>query len=194
MSNETRRQIIETTSDLLERQGYHATGLKQIVKESGAPRGSLYYYFPDGKEEMASVAVERKAQMMADHTRAILDEYDDPAEAVHGFVLRLAEKFRVTNYCGGAPLTAVALETCSNSERLRDTCVSAYGVLHQPFFDKLVAGGFDPDRAERLTTLVAASIEGAIVLARTRRDAGPLESVATELRAMLEHVRAEYSI
>ncbi len=39
----TRNQIIETTCDLLESQGFHGTGLSQIIKESGAPRGSLYY-------------------------------------------------------------------------------------------------------------------------------------------------------
>ena len=49
--NTTRQQIVEKTSALLERQGYHATGLNQIVAESETPRGSLYYYFPHGKEE-----------------------------------------------------------------------------------------------------------------------------------------------
>jgi TetR/AcrR family transcriptional regulator, lmrAB and yxaGH operons repressor len=52
----TRDQIIQTTCTLLESQGYHATGLNQILKESGAPKGSLYYYFPQGKEELAEEA------------------------------------------------------------------------------------------------------------------------------------------
>ena len=53
----TRDQIIQTTSNLIENQGYHATGLNEIVKESGAPKGSIYYYFPDGKEGITAEAV-----------------------------------------------------------------------------------------------------------------------------------------
>ncbi len=57
----TRDHIIDTTSQLLEQQGYFATGLNQIVQESGAPKGSLYYYFPEGKEELTAEAIERSA-------------------------------------------------------------------------------------------------------------------------------------
>lgn len=52
--NTTRDQIIETTCELLEAYGYHATGLNQILTKSGTPKGSLYYYFPEGKEELTS--------------------------------------------------------------------------------------------------------------------------------------------
>jgi AcrR family transcriptional regulator len=59
-----RDQIISKTCELFENQGYHATGINQIVKESGAPKGSIYYYFPDGKEEIALEAVIRSGQIM----------------------------------------------------------------------------------------------------------------------------------
>ncbi|MDQ2717139.1 MAG: TetR/AcrR family transcriptional regulator, partial [Chloroflexota bacterium] len=63
--NTTREQIIEATCDLLEAQGYHATGLNQILAESGAPKGSLYYYFPQGKEELTAAAIDRTGKLVA---------------------------------------------------------------------------------------------------------------------------------
>ena len=52
-----RRAIVETAVRLFRKQGYAATGLNQIVEESGAPKGSLYHYFPDGKLAIAAEAV-----------------------------------------------------------------------------------------------------------------------------------------
>jgi TetR/AcrR family transcriptional repressor of lmrAB and yxaGH operons len=68
----TRDQIIQTTSDLLENQGYHATGMSEIVKASGAPKGSIYYYFPKGKEEITSEAVLFAGRMVAERIRVHL--------------------------------------------------------------------------------------------------------------------------
>ena len=52
-----REEILQATTALLEKQGSHATGLNEIIRESGAPKGSLYYYFPEGKDQLVSEAV-----------------------------------------------------------------------------------------------------------------------------------------
>ena len=87
----TRQQIIEKTSELLDRQGYHATGLNQIVAESETPRGSLYYYFPAGKEELAAEAIGYKAHQMSEHERRSLATIGPAIEAIYQFVVSLAD-------------------------------------------------------------------------------------------------------
>lgn len=54
---DSREKILAAATRLFQLQGYYGTGLNQIIKESGAPKGSLYYHFPDGKEQLAIEAV-----------------------------------------------------------------------------------------------------------------------------------------
>jgi TetR/AcrR family transcriptional repressor of lmrAB and yxaGH operons len=58
MKHHTRDNIIDVAKTLFQIQGYHATGINQIIRESDVPKGSLYYHFPNGKEEIAIAAVE----------------------------------------------------------------------------------------------------------------------------------------
>lgn len=186
MSNTTRYKIVATTSRLLERQGYHATGLNQIVKESGTPRGSLYYYFPDGKEELAVEAVTQRMSQMADHTRRVLSEIDDAAEAIHALFIEIANGME-KQACGtGAPIAAVALEASNSSEPLRQACATGYQGLEDIFAAKLVMSGYSSEKAGSLAATINASIEGAMIMSRTKQDIGILINMANDLKTLIE--------
>src|SRR5436309_1980419 len=143
----TRDQIIETTCNLLESQGYHATGLNQIIAESGSPKGSLYYYFPLGKEELTEAAVARSGRIVEKNIRVGLADNDDPAEAIASFVRMIAQGVEASNFSAGGPLMTVALETVNSSERLNLACREAYGWIRTAFTEKLVTSGLAPERA-----------------------------------------------
>ncbi|MCU0509263.1 MAG: TetR/AcrR family transcriptional regulator [Anaerolineae bacterium] len=178
----TREQIIETTSHLLEQQGYYATGLNQIVQESGAPKGSLYYYFPQGKEELTAEAIDRSAREFTRIIETELARYDDPAETIYQFMQGLAEHAQASDCRGGAPIATVALETAGHSERLTAACQAAYGRYQSAFAARFVASGFSEERAAQLATLIVAAIEGGMILSRTQRSAAPLQTIAGDLR------------
>jgi TetR/AcrR family transcriptional repressor of lmrAB and yxaGH operons len=186
----TREQIINTTSELLERQGYHATGLNQIVQVSGAPKGSLYYYFPEGKEELTAEAIMRSGRELAEHVRRELAGIEDAAEAIQRFVANLAEHVHASDCRGGAPIAAVALETASTNDRLAAACQEAYRQMQSAFEEKLFAGGYDEVSAGELATFIVAAIEGGIVLARAHRSADALRQMGRELGCLLRARRA----
>ena len=75
-----RQRIIDTASRLFQEQGYRATGLNQILRESGAPKGSLYYYFPDGKEDLAVHAVRAAADAIRETVSRGLDPHKEKGE------------------------------------------------------------------------------------------------------------------
>lgn len=184
MSN-AREQILQTTCALLERQGFHGTGLNEIVKESGAPKGSLYYYFPDGKDQITAEAVLQSGQLTAERIRAGLSESSSASKAVYDFVLNIADNVELSGFAAGSPLTAVAMETATKSERINQACREAYGALQAAFREKLLECGFTRIKAEELSTFITASIEGGIILSRTYHTADPLRLVGKQLKALL---------
>jgi len=186
MSNPTRQKILATTSNLLERQGYHATGLNQIVKESGTPRGSLYYYFPEGKEELAAEAVTQRMNAMSDHMRRFLGEIADSVEAIYAMIVDISQNMAQQSCGTGAPIAAVALEASNTSERIRKACAEGYQGLQEVIAAKLVMGGFSAEKAYSLATTINAAIEGAMILSRTKQDANILVNVAKDIKALLQ--------
>ena len=185
----TRDLIIETARDLLETQGFHATGLNQIVKESGAPKGSLYHYFPDGKDAIAEAPIARAARTVAERIAASLATSDNPADAVRRFVSLVADRVEASGYRSGGPLMTVAMETATTNARLNYACREAYSLLQGAFEAKLVQAGFSEVQARQLATFITASIEGGILLCRTYHSGNPLRLVAEQLGQMIEVAR-----
>lgn len=181
----TRDTLIDATCDLLEARGYHATGLSKILEASGAPKGSLYYYFPEGKEALAEEAVTRAGALVAERIQVGLAGKAQPAKAVRNFVMRIADAVEASGYQAGGPLQSVALETANSSRRLNAACRAAYQRLQAAFAERLTQGGYAPARAAALATFVTAAIEGGVILSRTFHSGESLRQVARELGRLL---------
>ena len=184
----TRDHIIEVASRLFEAQGYHGTGINQIVAESGAPKGSLYYYFPGGKEEIAAEAIHRAGRFVVEHIEQDLVVQGDPVKSFRRFIRIVARQVEAVYYRAGGPLTTVALESAT-SERLNQACREVYQQILDAFQSKLVEGGYSQKRAARLAVLIASALEGGVVLSRTQRSTKPLRQIADEVAEALEAAR-----
>ena len=177
----TREQFIRTTCQLLESQGYHGTGMAQIVEESGAPKGSLYYHFPGGKEELAEKAVELAGRSTADVIRGNLREDLPLPEALRRYVRGIADRVKESGYQSGSPLTATAMETVHGSERLNRACREAFQRIQKAFEEKLLEAEVPPHQAGQLAVFLVSAVEGGIILSRTHHSPEPLQKVADQL-------------
>ena len=189
LSNEkksSKDKIIDTASYLFQTQGYHATGLNQITQDSGAPKGSLYYYFPNGKEELASVAVNRTADIVARQIEDGLNEYSDPVEAIKQFIINLANAYEQGEAKQGLPVASVALETAHTSEVIRKSCLEAYEKWHGVFSKKLMEAGFTKEKANELGLVINAMIEGAFIIVVTKKDSEPLRQIASYISHIIK--------
>ncbi len=180
-----RDQIIEATCELFEMQGYHATGLNQIIKKSGSPKGSLYYYFPGGKEELTAEAINYTGQIILQRIESSLATIEDPAVAISTFILFVAQNVHASGYRAGGPITTVALETATTSEKLSEECAKIYQSWQTAFTKKLLQSNYNPQQAESLAATIIASLEGGIILSRTYKNVKPLESIAEQMSKLV---------
>lgn len=185
--NTAKHKILAATSRLMEEQGYFATSVNQIIQESGTPKGSLYYYFPEGKEQLTEEAIQQAGEMIAEQMANALNAVQDPAEAIAQFVEALSEHIQDTECRLGGPLTVVSLETANTSPRLNQACQEMYRSWQQLIQAKLERSGFSSERAAALAVFINAAIEGGVSLSRTSHSPHPLQIVGQELRFLISH-------
>lgn len=185
--SETRDKILLTASRLFLRQGYHATGLSQIIKESGSPKGSLYYYFPNGKEELAIEAVKLTSDFVQQYINEHLDEIDDPVESLQAFIYRIAQGTIDLKEVIPYTVSLLSLETSLISEPIRENCKAAFEAWEKGFSAKLVKSGFDKKKADELGIIIQVMMEGALISALTKNDNTPLYHVAKYIPVLLKH-------
>jgi len=180
---DTRDRVLRTAADLFRAQGYHATGLNQVLAEGDAPKGSLYFHFPGGKEQLAVESLALAGDEQCAALRSVLTSTADPVEALERAVELLGEHLAASGFRNGCPIATVALDASAESEPIRQACVSVYDSWQELISDHLAAAGFTD--SDGLATVLLASIEGALLLARTRHDLAPLRAVGARLRPLL---------
>src|SRR4051794_13304702 len=183
-----RERMIESAVALFRERGVDGTSFADVLERSGAPRGSLYHWFPGGKAQLAEQATRYAGEVIAAGLAAALEE-KDPAAAVRGFARLYRELLRRSDFAAGCPVVSATLEG-DRSPGARDAAGAAFVTWQELLADALARRGVPSGRAASVATLAIAAIEGGIVLARAQRSAAPLERVADELEALFTDVLA----
>lgn len=181
----SRQRLVSGASRLLMRQGYAASGLKQIAAEGSAPMGSVYFHFPGGKEELAVEALRHGARGFAAFLDETLSSTDRVEEALARCALRLADDLRASDWLDGCPVATTALESVSRSEPLRSAAAEAFLGWQDVIADHLRRDGLPDEAARALASTALALLEGAELLARVQASAVPLERAAGALRVFV---------
>jgi len=185
VASDTRDRLIRTTSRLLRKQGYGATGLNQVMAEANTPKGSMYFHFPGGKEELAAAAVEYFADRVMRSLENGLDEADTVGEAVARFFDDYVEHFHRTDFAEGCAVATVVLDAAAAHEALAAATGRALRGWIDRFAEALEAEGRSPAEAHGLATLIVAAIEGSVVIGKGERSTEPFVAVKAVLRDLL---------
>ena len=182
--SDSRERMLTSATRLLRRQGYAATGWREVVAEGDAPWGSQAHHFPGGKEQLAAEALAREGARMRDQIEASLAR-SHPADMIRGWSSAAAAELSASDWADGCPIATTALETSHTSDDLAEVCHAAFTSWQEALVDAMAARGVTAREARALAALVVAATEGSLMLARVARDAAPLKTVARELTALL---------
>jgi AcrR family transcriptional regulator len=173
--SETRDKILDASGELLRRQGYTGTGVKQILTEAGAPFGSLYHFFPGGKSSLGAETVRRSGFLYG----LLLAEYAPPevdlVEGIRAFFIGAARDLKESDYADACPIATVALEVSSTNEEIRLACAEVFNSWIEAGIWRFGLAGIERDTARELVIQMLAGLEGAFVLARALRSTEPVE-------------------
>jgi TetR/AcrR family transcriptional repressor of lmrAB and yxaGH operons len=178
---DARERVLQAAAGLFQQQGYSATGLTQVLTESSAPKGSLYFHFPGGKEQLAAESVALSGNALGERMAAVVAAADGPKSAIAGLGEIFVQGLRESDFHSGCPVATVALEAAAGSELIRAACDGTYTTWLDGLAVALRRWGVGEDTAGPLATLVLSSLQGAILLAKVRRDVGPIHSVADQV-------------
>jgi AcrR family transcriptional regulator len=180
--------MVFSAAQLLRARGVGGTGMRDVVEHAGAPRGSLQHYFPRGKEQLLTEAVEWAGGYAARRVRRSFESLDDPTPGAlfAAMAAQWRDEFVERGYDGGCPLVATVADTAAVNESLREAVSSAFTGWQRPVTESLSRLGVPPVRAASLAVLMISALEGAVVLARAHQDVAPLDIVVEELRPVLD--------
>lgn len=186
MASPTKDRIVEAAAGSLALRGYRGTGLKQIADDSGAPIGSLYHFFPGGKDDIAAAGLTWSAAGYAERVATVLLERDHPVEAVRHAFRRAAANLEASDYADACPIATVALEVASTNEALREVTGEIFEEWLAGLEVWFAAAGLPGTAARRLSTLFLAALEGGFLLCRAARNSSAMEQLGEQVAAAVE--------
>lgn len=171
---DTADRIVVATNELFRRQGYNGTSLSQISKAAEATIGSIYHFFPGGKESLGVAVIESTGSVYRELFESIAGEADDPASGFGDVFTGAAAVLEETDFIDPCPIGTVAREAANTSEPLRVAADRAFASWIEAAAAHLRSAGVDDATATDLATFFVASLEGCFVISRARRSTEPL--------------------
>jgi len=186
----TRDRIIVATNELFRRHGYNGTSLKQISGVSGATTGSIYHFFPGGKEALAVEVIATTGGVYRELFESIVAGAGDPARAYIDFFEGAAAVLEETDFIDPCPIGTVAREVANTSEPIRIAASAVFGSWARAASDHLRGAGIPTAVADQLATVFVSTVEGTFVLSRTHRSVKPLEAAGRVIASLVEEALA----
>jgi TetR/AcrR family transcriptional repressor of lmrAB and yxaGH operons len=182
----TSTKMVETMLKLIQSRGYAGTGLNSVLDDANLPKGSLYFHFPEGKEQLGERAVELATEQFKTLVAESLSSAPTPGAGLRVVIDVLANLLVDSDFQLGCPISVVTLEMGGRSDRLRNACADAYGSWIAIVADHLGSHGQAESQARALAETAVSAVEGSMIVSRAMRDTQPLMRTAEVIGTLLD--------
>lgn len=179
----TRARMLETATTLLRRSGLAGAGINEIVRGSGAPKGSVYHHFPGGKDEIVAEALARHAEAVVAFIDGAVAGKRTPARRLVALFDAFAARVEAGDYLHTCPAGTVCLDLEAGMDDLRDAVAASFDAYRQA-----IARHFPretPARTHAFAGVVLSAIEGAYVRSRAERSSAAFREAGAWLATLL---------
>jgi TetR/AcrR family transcriptional regulator, lmrAB and yxaGH operons repressor len=171
-----RARMVRSAATLIRERGIHGTGLREVVAHSGGPRGSLGRFFPGGKTQLVTEAIDVAIVDLFGDLERTLGEAETFPEAVSVIVAPWRRLLVDHDFALGCPLAATICDAADN-DSLRTHVSELLERWRASVADAYTTFGAPQAQAEAHATVLMAALEGALILARAQRNIEPLDTV-----------------
>jgi TetR/AcrR family transcriptional repressor of lmrAB and yxaGH operons len=185
----TRERLLEAAITLMRRSGLSGAGINEIVRESDAPKGSVYYFFPKGKQQIVKEGLTQYSERIVAFIDSTLSSKRKPGEKVKALFNAFAERIELGEFRHSCPAGTVCLDLDSGLEGLRLVVAAAFDQYvkaieaHFPFEDRR--------RAKSFAGLLLTAIEGAYIRGRADASSRPFREAGAWLAELVERAGTE---
>jgi AcrR family transcriptional regulator len=174
--------MVRCAAALIGTKGVAGASFTDVLAGSGAPRGSIYHYFPDGKRQLTEEAVRWTSDQILGYLAT--GPVDSPRAVLEHFVDLWRRAVIASDGATGCAVAGVAVDT-GTDEPLMTTVREAFQSWIDALAERLRRAGLDEERSSSVATLTIAAMEGALILCRAERNVAPLEAVVKELHRLV---------
>ncbi len=181
---DSRQRMIAAANRLFQGHGYHGTALVDVVEAGNASRGSIYFHFPGGKEEIGvEVAIDHGAFAVTAVNRAA-SRSTTAAELIFVLIDDFATAIAQGSFAFGCPLTAMVADMSGHSEPIRAATRRAFDDWHAALAARLAETGLTAEDSRAIAGLTVSAIEGAIILCRVQHSRAPLDDASRQITTL----------
>ncbi|MGC2034069.1 MAG: TetR/AcrR family transcriptional regulator [Thermoplasmata archaeon] len=174
--------MVASAANLIGARGVTATSFTEVLKDSRAPRGSIYYHFPKGKRQLVSDALHWTTEQILSYQRTC------GADTAAGVLEHFVQLFRLSlssSECrSGCPVAGVVMDTYSDRGPFREIARASFRSWTSLLTEQLVAVGIPRPSARSLSVTTLASVEGGLILCRAEGAVTPLDLIGQQLRSL----------
>jgi AcrR family transcriptional regulator len=184
--SDSKDRMIAAARRLFREHGYLGTALSDVVTESAAPRGSIYFHFPGGKEELASEVTLLHAGDHIAHINRAAAATSTAGQLIEAFIGRIRDELIASNYREGCAMAPIVIESTPASDQLSDATRRGFQDMIATLAARLTEKNVPHSRATQLATHAWTSVEGALILSRVLRSPEPFDLAIAQLAAIAE--------